>query len=120
MNYAKAINTTNQNNNSASSSRLPAGWTIFNTFDRTVKKPELKAENEDNEQQPYYLDEYESYCFSSAIEDIYNRRLAESMKHYQETGDFDIFAQEAQRNAAYLAKYPDDEDDDDYEYYENE
>lgn len=113
MNYVNA--STKPEKNQGVSSRIPAGWTIFNKIERNVNKPEPKPEIENNE--PYYLDDYESYCFNRAIEDIYNRRLAESMKHYHETGEFDIFVEEARRNAAYLAEYPDDEDD---EYFEDE
>lgn len=118
MNYAKATNKYMSQTVSRSpiNVNVKKGWSIL-TLDRTIKKkPEPKPEIEDNEQ-PYYLNEYESYCFNSAIEDIYNRRLAESIKHYQETGEFDVFAQEAQRNVEYLAKYPDDEEDDYQEDY---
>ena len=118
MNYAKAINTTTQKKNTVSG-RLPTGWSVFNNVERNIKKSVATTKNENDE--PYYLNPYESYCFECAIEDIYNRRLAESMKYYQETSEFDIFAQEAQRNAVYLAKYPDvSEEDYDYEYYEDE
>ena len=109
MNYAKV---TNHDKKSQTVSRSPIkkGWSILTL----IKKPEPKPEIEYNEE-PYYLNEYESACFNRAIEDIYNRRLVESIKHYQETGEFDIFAQEAQRNAVYLAEYPDDEEEfDDY------
>lgn len=113
MNYIKA--TTKPEKNQRVSNRIPSGWTIFNKIERNVNKPEPKSEIENNE--PYYLDDYESYCFNRAIEDIYNRRLSESMKHYYETGEFDIFVEEARSNAIYLARYPDDED---YEYFEDE